>query len=56
MLVDQAEGKTYHGGTFSATVGLYPTVVEVHGEVGTTKVRGCNIYDVLINIVDFIHE
>jgi len=35
------------------TAGLYPTVVEVHGEVGNTWVWGFNIYDVAIQIIDF---
>jgi hypothetical protein len=52
-LIDKANGRTYHGGTVSLTYGLYPTIVEVHGEVGYTIVRGFNIYDKAIQIVDF---
>ena len=56
LLVNQEEDTCYHGGTVSVTIGIYPTVVEVHGEVGTTKVKGCNIFDVLIAVVGFLHE
>ena len=54
MIIDQKNKKVYHGGTLSVTYGLYPTIVEVHGEVGNTWVWGFNIYDVAIGIVDFI--
>ena len=54
MLIDQEAGTVYHGGTASATVGLYPTVVEVHGEVGYTGVIGFNVFDVLINISNWL--
>ena len=54
MLIDKTNGRTYHGGTVALTYGLYPTVVEVHGEVGNTWVRGFNIYDKAIQIVDFL--
>ena len=52
-LINQEAGQVYHGGTLSATFGFYPTVVEVHGEVGYTFVWGFNIYDVAISVVDW---
>ena len=55
-LVDNANGRTYHGGTVSVTYGLYPTIVEVHGEVGGTWVKGVNIYDVAISAVEFLQS
>ena len=54
MLIDQEAGTVYHGGTVSVTVGLYPTVVEVHGEVGYTEVSGFNVFDVLIKASDWL--
>ena len=54
MLIDKEADTVYHGGTVSATVGLYPTVVEVHGEVGYTEVIGFNVFDVLINISNWL--
>ncbi len=54
MLINQEEDRVYHGATISATVGLYPTIVEVHGEVGYTWVWGVNMYDIAINIADFM--
>ena len=54
MLIDQEVGTVYHGGTVSATLGLYPTVVEVHGEVGYTEVIGFNVFDVLIKVSDWL--
>ena len=37
--------------------GFYPTIVEVHGEVGYTWVWGVNVYDVGIALIDlFITE
>ena len=56
MLIDADNGCTYHGGTFSITYGLYPTVVEVHGEVGYTWVWGFNAYDVLIDMAEFMQQ
>ena len=53
MIIDQSNGKVYHGGTVSATYGFYPTVVEVHGEVGNSWVWGFNIYDFAIGVIDF---
>ena len=52
LLVDSEGGNVYHGVTVSATAGLYPTVVEVHGEAGYTSVVGFNIFDALICVVD----
>ena len=54
MLINQEKDRVYHGATISATAGLYPTVVEVHGEVGYTWVRGVNMYDIAIKIADFM--
>ena len=54
FMFDTEEGKTYTGITASATVGLYPTVVEVHGEVGYTEVVGFNVFDPLISIANWI--
>ena len=54
MLINQDKNCVYHGFTSTATYGFYPTIVEVHGEVGHTWVRGVNIYDVGINIADFM--
>ena len=54
MLIDKENGCTYHGGTVTASYGLYPTFVELHGEVGYTWVSGFNIYDRAIQIVDFL--
>lgn len=54
MVIDNKNGHTYHGGTVSVTCGLYPTIVELHGEVGYTWVRGFNVYDKAIQIVDFL--
>lgn len=57
MLIDQEESCVYHGSTVSATYGFYPTIVEVHGEVGYTWVWGVNVYDVGIALIDlFITE
>jgi len=54
MMFDTEEDAMYDGVTFSATVGLYPTIVEVHGEVGHTEVKGFNIFDALIGAVDLL--
>ena len=54
MLIDQEESCVYHGNTVSATYGFYPTIVEVHGEVGYTWVWGVNVYDVGIELVDLL--
>ena len=43
-----------HGGALSLTFGLYPTIVEAHGEVGYTWVWGINVYDAAIDIVNNI--
>ena len=54
ILIDHANGCAYQGGTVSVTYGLYPTLVEVHGEVGYTWVKGFNIYDMAIVVVEFL--
>ena len=54
ILINEEENCVYHGATFSGTVGLYPTIIEVHGEVGYTWVWGFNIYDVAISLADFM--
>ena len=56
MMVDTVNGNTYHGCTITATYGLYPTIVEIHGEVGYTWVRGGNIYDVVIGFVEHMQQ
>lgn len=56
MSFDQNNNKTYHGVTVSAGYGVYPTIAEVHGEVGQTWVAGCNIYDVMILLVYMLKE
>ena len=52
FMFDTEEGQTYTGINVSGTVGLYPTVVEVHREVGYTEVAGFNIFDPLIWIAN----
>ena len=54
MIIDRTTGKVYHGGTVAVTVGFYPTIVEVHGEIGHTWVNGINIYDKAIQVIDFL--
>ncbi len=54
MMVDSQNDTAYHGGTFSASAGFFPTIVEIHGEVGYTWVFGCNYYDIAINAVDIL--
>ena len=54
LMIDSEAGKVYNGTTVSATAGLYPTIVEVHGEVGYTSVGGFNIFDVFIGIADIM--
>lgn len=54
MLIDLDEDCVYHGVTLSLTAGLYPTMVEVHGEVGYAWVWGINLYDVAISITDIL--
>ena len=54
MLVDTKNDKVYHGYTVSATYGIYPTIVEVHGEVRYTWVSGFNVYDAAISIIDLL--
>ena len=54
MLINQDADTVYHGATVSVTGGLYPTIVEAHGEVGYTWVWGVNVYDVAIAFMDFI--
>ena len=53
-IIDKENEKMYHGGAISATAGLYPTIVEIHGEYGYTWVSGVNLYDVAIDIADFM--
>ena len=54
MLINQENDCVYHGGTLSVSYGLYPTLVEVHGEVGYTWVWGLNIFDIAIDVADFM--
>lgn len=54
MLIDQEAGKVYHGRTYAVCAGLYPSPVEMHGEVGYTFVAGANIYDVALWFVDLL--
>ena len=54
LMVDTSSDETYNGLTSSATVGLYPTFVEVHGEVGYTFVTGFNVFDLIIGFSDFM--
>ena len=54
MMIDQEEDTLYHGGTLSVSAGLYPTIAEVHGEVGYTSVVGFNVFDALIGVVDLL--
>jgi hypothetical protein len=52
LMIDKEAGETYNGITISATAGLYPTVVEVHGEVGYTTIGGFNVFDIFIGITN----
>ena len=56
IMINQATGDVYHGVTVSVTGGLYPTPVEVHGELGYTFIWGFNIYDVAIGAVDWLSK
>ena len=56
IMIDQEEDKVYHGGSINASVGLYPTVVEVHGEAGYTGVIGFNVFDPLIAVSDWLSK
>ena len=56
QLIDAKENVTYHGGTIAVTVGLYPACFEWHGEAGYTRVLGYNVFDVMLNVVDHLHE
>ena len=56
IMIDQEEDKVYHGGSINASVGLYPTVVEVHGEVGYTEVIGFNVFDPVIFVADWLSK
>ena len=54
LMIDTETNEAYHGGTISVTAGLYPTVVECHGEVGYTSVAGFNIFDIFIGLADIM--
>lgn len=54
MMIDQDNNCAYHGATASVTYGFYPTIVEVHGELGYTWVWGVNVYDVAIAFAEFM--
>ena len=56
VLLSPNNNKTYHGVTVSAGYGVYPTIAEVHGEVGQTWVAGYNIYDIMISLVYMLKE
>jgi RHS repeat-associated protein len=56
ILINQVNNCIYHGLTLTATYGIFPTIVEVHGEAGYTLVRGVNIFDVAISIADFMSK
>jgi hypothetical protein len=52
LMADTETVDSYNGYTVSATIGLYPTPVEIHGEVGYTEVIGFNIFDPFIWFAD----
>lgn len=52
LIPDVEDCKTYYGGTISATVGLYPSIIEIHGEVGYTSVVGVNVFDAVMAVAD----
>jgi hypothetical protein len=57
ILYDAQNNKTYHGMTVSAGMGFaIPAPVEVHGEVGTTRVWGFNVFSTLTSICEFIRD
>jgi hypothetical protein len=52
IMADTENCETYYGGTISATAGLYPTFIEIHGEVGCTSVVGFNVFDAVMAIAN----
>ena len=54
MIIDTKNAKTYHGGTLNVSYGFYPTVVEIHGEVGYSWVEGVNLFTVAIDAIDYL--
>jgi len=52
IMADTEACESYSGYTISATIGLYPALVEIHGEVGYTEVIGFNIFDPFIWLAD----
>ena len=54
LFADSDTGQGYQGITVSMGFSPLPFNVELHGEVGTSKVFAINVYDVMISIIDWL--